>query len=648
MGIRKFSYLLPEEIQQLTKEEKIELARDTDSIEEMETLFRDKDREVRQELVLNANIPEYMLKDFTKDEDAVVRELAIQHLKERGVITEDEEEDLKVESEIVGDIIDTIKNAGRNLFMINLVYIDRFGNVTTRRVEPYEIRGNYFWGYNLDPESSISGTRGIRMFRLDRILDARRVRNPYGRGYSKFIPRWPIKLGMKSFASILDFPRESLDPDIWDIDDKSAVPVLKEKVSKQILKIVDKLFKKIELDDYKKWIKHIYLSGSEASLQYNPASDVDIHLYMDFEEFRKCHPVDLTDEQVRDILNKYIREFTKEEYVKGTQHPLEFTLQKPGKLVEVSDAYYDVLNDTWIVEPLKIEKFYNPLLSYRDVIEEAEVLQEELDLALGKLRRSLVDYFQCIVFLDYLKKKDFVEKEKIIEIENFLKERDFEIERCIGALIDSKQMLWELRNLAYQEIKDEKNKKMYQEDKRNIFYKIVERNNYLKLIKKIQKVWEDEDISKNDKYSQIYDLVSYKIENKTKIAVKSKVVAVDFDGTVVLPLEHTETYSPFYLLPGVREYLTKLKKDGWVIVIYTARPKADVLRIRDFLLQQSIPFDYINYNPYQSEQFNGAKIDADVYIDDKAIRFINWPDAYSKIKDLEKKDDGKIAARVTV
>ena len=66
------------------------------------------------------------------------------------------------------------------------------------------------------------------------------------------------------------------------------------------------------------------------------------------------------------------------------------------------------------------------------------------------------------------------------------------------------------------------------------------------------------------------------------------------------------------------EQLGKLKQEGWAIVVWTVRRTDNAVRAH--LEKYGVPFDYINKHPWQP-QGSSHKIYADVYLDDKALRF---------------------------
>lgn len=97
---------------------------------------------------------------------------------------------------------------------------------------------------------------------------------------------------------------------------------------------------------------------------------------------------------------------------------------------------------------------------------------------------------------------------------------------------------------------------------------------------------------------------------------RSPVVAVDLDGTIaeqMKPYKKDEIGSP---RAGAREWLQKFRAAGAVLVIFTVRGNKQL--VQDWLEANSMPYDFINYSPYQPDGASD-KIMADVYWDDRAI-----------------------------
>ena len=108
--------------------------------------------------------------------------------------------------------------------------------------------------------------------------------------------------------------------------------------------------------------------------------------------------------------------------------------------------------------------------------------------------------------------------------------------------------------------------------------------------------------------------------------IAHKVVAIDFDATLYPWRPVYEQPDP---LPGAAEAVRRLKERGYRIVIFTSRLSPTWLasarytesdmrdHIEGMLRRDSIPFDLIT----------AEKVPAEVYVDDRAIRFRDgeWP-----------------------
>ena len=79
----------------------------------------------------------------------------------------------------------------------------------------------------------------------------------------------------KKFASILDEPRETLDPEIFDLESEEQAPKIRSDVREEILSKLYELG--VDPSDY----KAVYFIGSSASFQYDKSSDIDITVITD-------------------------------------------------------------------------------------------------------------------------------------------------------------------------------------------------------------------------------------------------------------------------------------------------------------------------------------------------------------------------------
>ncbi len=98
------------------------------------------------------------------------------------------------------------------------------------------------------------------------------------------------------------------------------------------------------------------------------------------------------------------------------------------------------------------------------------------------------------------------------------------------------------------------------------------------------------------------------------------IIAIDFDGTLV-DHQYPEIGA---LKPGAKEAMIAFQKAGHKIAIWTCRAGEQEQAVRRFLVENGIPYDSIN-SAVPGTDLGTRKIYADVYIDDKAIRFEdNW------------------------
>lgn len=114
---------------------------------------------------------------------------------------------------------------------------------------------------------------------------------------------------------------------------------------------------------------------------------------------------------------------------------------------------------------------------------------------------------------------------------------------------------------------------------------------------------------------------------------RKKVLAIDMDGTL---LQYDGWKGDAHYgdpNPGMKQMLEEIRKAGWLIVIWTTRGGDGA--IRNHLAKHQIPFDYINKNP-GGPPSSSPKLFADVYLDDRAVRFEGTTEGLAK-KILEAK-----------
>jgi phosphoglycolate phosphatase-like HAD superfamily hydrolase len=113
-----------------------------------------------------------------------------------------------------------------------------------------------------------------------------------------------------------------------------------------------------------------------------------------------------------------------------------------------------------------------------------------------------------------------------------------------------------------------------------------------------------------------------------------KTICIDFDGVLH---DYSEGYKGLDVfgkqIPGAAEAVQNLKKQGWQIIIFTARPVTDGLKM--WLKENDIPFDFINENPSQLDAAS-TKPYADIYLDDRGLQFKgNWQESLKEIAEYK-------------
>jgi len=112
--------------------------------------------------------------------------------------------------------------------------------------------------------------------------------------------------------------------------------------------------------------------------------------------------------------------------------------------------------------------------------------------------------------------------------------------------------------------------------------------------------------------------------------MKNKTICFDLDGVLAQYSGWKGEYTPIgEPVPGMREYLQELRDNGNTIIIFTLRGAHDVQVWAD---ANNMPYDWININGDFYGQ-NSGKPFADIYVDDRAVRFTG--DVEQLAKDID-------------
>lgn len=103
----------------------------------------------------------------------------------------------------------------------------------------------------------------------------------------------------------------------------------------------------------------------------------------------------------------------------------------------------------------------------------------------------------------------------------------------------------------------------------------------------------------------------------------SSTILVDFDGTICNTHGQKDDHGMTPMMEGARAALSLLREQGHEVIIHTCNRKAWVEK---WCLYHDIRIDGV-----WTEKPVGT-----VYIDDRALRFVSWPDAIQELKGLLK------------
>ena len=96
--------------------------------------------------------------------------------------------------------------------------------------------------------------------------------------------------------------------------------------------------------------------------------------------------------------------------------------------------------------------------------------------------------------------------------------------------------------------------------------------------------------------------------------LEARTVCIDLDGTVCRSVP--TAYADAEPIPGAVAAIRQLRRDGWIVVLYTARHFNHWKVTKEWLSAHEIEYDQIVF----------GKPPARYYVDDRAIRFdASWP-----------------------
>lgn len=277
---------------------------------------------------------------------------------------------------------------------------------------------------------------------------------------------------MKRFStyieeSIISQRQDSLSPDIFE-DPNAVNPKLKDDLRDEILKRMAPLVAEVKVLDY-------VLLGSILTLRYDENSDIDVTVLVAEKDLEKS--------------KKITSKISGKKY-KNTPYPINYFIMNDAKeyerrKTEAADASFDIKNNEFIKKPKDIKfsiELY--LQDYADKVKAIDLLADRLD----------------DVLFDYESIKNMTDADA-----RQLKQR-------LKQTIEDMELNAEEISAIYDDIKtkreDAYNKTLTPEEIRtygtnsylpgNVIYKLLEKYHYLKLLKTVNKIISDGEISKSE------------------------------------------------------------------------------------------------------------------------------------------------------
>lgn len=276
--------------------------------------------------------------------------------------------------------------------------------------------------------------------------------------------------------SVIDYPRETLDPQVWNKvgDGYKLIKSVKE----FILKVLESYGNTPKIN---KLADKIHIVGSICTNQYNDDTDIDVHLVI------PENSVYYKDENFKDSVHNWFKKPGNEKFV--GKHPIEVYIQFNPNQELLSDGVYDIILDKWIKGPKILPLDYDPYDDFSDIMDDVRSVVKDIDLLMGELKRDIIDY-------DVMKKALLTIPAKYRgKLYTKIQSKLDEIENGIRELYNERNDLIKNRELISQPSTPEEALNSVELAKEwrdnNAIFKFVSRYKYLKIIKDLEEIMDD-------------------------------------------------------------------------------------------------------------------------------------------------------------
>ena len=257
--------------------------------------------------------------------------------------------------------------------------------------------------------------------------------------------------------SIIDIPRNSLDPTVFSFEENSN-PILQSSIRSQIMKDIDRISKAYPVSDF-------FIIGSILTRRYTPSSDIDV--CVELETRGEKNPFSISELlAATKALNGKL--------ATGTTHPINYKLIQYKYDLDNTTAAYDVKNNKW----LKIDEVQNDL-DIQNYMESFQQAISNVDLMTGELRRDIID-------LNLYKS---MPTNKVKKLKSLIENKLREIEDDIINLSNASSKMSYLRRLAFKRGMTQEELVKYSSNEwlpENVIYKLYGRYYYKQFADKLK------------------------------------------------------------------------------------------------------------------------------------------------------------------
>ena len=226
-------------------------------------------------------------------------------------------------------------------------------------------------------------------------------------------------------ASLIDFPKPTLDSNVWDLNRNILNPVCKD----FIVRILNTFIESRNLKASEQWITDITLVGSICTYLWNSQSDIDVHVKVDVNKFKETNVPEMTEEKAAEYLDQLRKELDVAKLLLplSNGHVVEYYFETKFHPANVSRVgVYSIFMNKWLKTPPPVPQDFDIEKIKPRIVEEATEVALGLDENFSKVKQNLVrieDLMETLKAWPREKQQLYIDKinDKISKIEEEIK-----------------------------------------------------------------------------------------------------------------------------------------------------------------------------------------------------------------------------------